>query len=415
MSLFPASLKRLPSRASFLHVLGAIFPRNPQGRQSSGKPETRGHGSWLEVLGCARESNWPHLPGGQKSGAMSQLSWTEGEARTTRKYDYSAPFDEAGVSVEADLIRALQATPAFKRLSDIRFLGALDYFLVTSPNGAPLNSRYTRAQHSLGVARLARAYLALRHHTVEERLLCVAAGMLHDIGHPPFSHTLEPVLHELFGVNHHLASEQIIKGSTPLGREVYETLAHFGVDHAQLVDVLDGRCDPFSGFFSGPINFDTVEGILRCRHYLKMENMGITPDRVVEAATNRESDLSKEIVDGFWACKHEVYALMIRSRPGVLCDLLFQEIVRQSSSALRESDVFATEAEMFRKIPMLREALRKDRVLEIAHSVLPKHVNYEIRNFHVDRHVSFSSRNDGGRYRQTKVSRTLTLEEYLPA
>jgi dGTP triphosphohydrolase len=347
---------------------------------------------------------------------MEQLSWADKSAQwNERAYDYAAPHKDDEDSAEAELIKALQSTPAFKRLSDIRFLGALDYFLVSQPNGAPTNSRYTRAQHSLGVARLSQTYLALRNHTVEDRLLCVAAAMLHDIGHPPFSHTSEPVFCELFALDHHVASEQIIRGEEPLGQGISQALARFGISPQAVIDVLNGTADPFEGFFSGPINFDTVEGILRCRHYLKMGNMGITPVRVVEAASNREGDLSREIVDGFWACKHEVYNLMIRSRPGVLCDLLFQEIMRRSSCDLERSDFFATEAQVFKKIPLLREVLRKDRVLNIAYSVLPKNVHYQARTFFVNRVAAFSSQADKQRYRQTKIPLTLTLEEFLPA
>jgi hypothetical protein len=352
----------------------------------------------------------------QRENVVDQLPWADGASATNNgEYDYTTPYRGNSDSIEADLIKSLAATHAFKRLSDVRFLGALDYLLVAHPNGNTSNKRYTRLQHSLGVAALAKSYLDVKKHTPQQRLLCVAAAMLHDIGHPPFSHTLEPVFEELFGLDHHRASERIISGQIPLGEPVVAVLRSYGIDPLAILDLLNGGDDLFDGFFSGPINFDTIEGILRARSYLKMQRLGLSPVKVMQAAAVRDDPSCRQVVDNFWQSKHEIYTLVIRSRLGILYDGLFQAIARQHSRLFTVGDFFVTETDIFRKVPMLRDVLKKGRLRPIAEAVLPTEVQYQARSFFIDAAVSFESHNDIGRYRQTKSPTSLTLRDILPA
>ena len=73
--------------------------------------------------------------------------------RNRPAYDFSDPVDLKRMAGGDPLFAELVATPAFQRLKSICFLGGIDYLLVPAPNGAKGNIRYTRHQHSLGVAR----------------------------------------------------------------------------------------------------------------------------------------------------------------------------------------------------------------------------------------------------------------------
>lgn len=329
-------------------------------------------------------------------------------------YDYSTPYTCTDDEPETRLIREISATLAFQRLSDIRFLGALDYCLIIRPNGAKSNVRFTRAQHSIGVAALAQTYLDLKAHKPHDRLVCIAAAMLHDIGHAPFSHTLEPVFNERFGLNHHKVSEKIIRGEGLLSSGVSKSLFKFGIDPEEVISVLNGEDFKYDGFFSGPINFDTIEGILRSRSYLKMQNLGLTPLKVVEAATLRKGERSKDIVDGFWHCKDEMYNLVIRSRRGVLFDTLFQEAARDIIDLIEPQDFYLTENQIFRKFPIFREATKKSLWNRMARAVLPDEIVFQARHFYVDQRVDFFAKVNSSRYRQRKVPGSLTLEDILP-
>lgn len=340
----------------------------------------------------------------------SWMSHTTSAVDGEFRYDFREP-PMAGncAGSERALLAELVQSPAFVRLNDIRFLGSLDYALVDRPNGARGQSRFTRAQHSLGVATLASQYADLVGLPEGKRNLAVAAALLHDIGHAPFSHTLEPLFAERFGVDHHSASEDIILGKADIGREIPRILLGHGIEPDAVIDTLRGDGPSFGGFFSGPINFDTIEGILRSAQYLKMQELGLSPDRVVTAATLRATEAHRHTIDAFWGCKDEIYNVVIRSAAGVLCDLIFLQIARSAGDALSPSDFFSTERRLFEKIPRLRAVLQRGCPESLLRAYLPAEVSFEERRFIIDQSVDFFSRDDKKRYHQSKRKRLLTL------
>jgi hypothetical protein len=237
--------------------------------------------------------------------------------------------------------------------------------------------------------------------------------MLHDVGHPPFSHTLEPVFEEAFGLNHHIATERLITGLAPLGNEITAVLRDFGLDPLAVLHLLNGGDDLFDGFFSGPINLDTIEGILRARLYLGMQKLGLSPVKVMKAAASRDDVQSQRIVDAFWQSKHEVYALVIRSKAGVFYDGVFQAIARAQIGSLEPSDFYVTEKAIFEKLPLLKDVLNSDRVREIAQQVLPTQIPYQFRRFYIDERTDFKSHHDEERYRQQRTGSSLTVRDFL--
>src|SRR5690606_6333206 len=98
------------------------------------------------------------------------------------------------------------------RLRRIRQLGAS--FLTF--HGA----EHSRFSHSLGVYEIARKVISQFERNGyegwprEESLLCLCAALLHDIGHGPFSHSIETV----FGEHHELWSCRIIQEDTEVNR-----------------------------------------------------------------------------------------------------------------------------------------------------------------------------------------------------
>ena len=138
-------------------------------------------------------------------------------------YSYADPLAD-GVVRDDPFLKLLLTTRAVRRLKSIRFLGGIDYVLVPWPNASGRNKRYTRHQHSLGVTRLAALYSAEQQLSEHEFRVVCAAALLHDVGHAPLSHSLEPIFYEYFGVEHHRTSEDIICGRVPIGRDVYNYL-----------------------------------------------------------------------------------------------------------------------------------------------------------------------------------------------
>jgi HD superfamily phosphohydrolase len=79
-------------------------------------------------------------------------------------------------------------------------------------------ANHTRLEHSLGVwhVGLAMAQAMGVRDGLEE---IAAACFLHDVGHPPFSHTLEYILHGRLGMDHEETTRRIITGKYDILRE----------------------------------------------------------------------------------------------------------------------------------------------------------------------------------------------------
>ena len=114
------------------------------------------------------------------------------------------------IKLEPLLIRVLD-TPQYQRLADIKQLGG-SFYVYPSAN-------HTRKEHSIGVAHL--AGMAATHLRAcqpelcidDEDVLCVKlAGLVHDIGHGPFSHMFEEFIHKH-------GRELAAKGQTEEARE----------------------------------------------------------------------------------------------------------------------------------------------------------------------------------------------------
>ncbi|WP_375267826.1 HD domain-containing protein [Phenylobacterium sp.] len=325
-------------------------------------------------------------------------------------YDYTRPVRTAA-DRDDPLFLELVSTTAFKRLGDIRFLGGIDYFLVRHPNGAPGNRRYTRQQHSLGVARLADLYAEIVGLPQKDRRLVCSAALLHDVGHAPLSHTLEAVFKRSFGIDHHIAGSQILLGESPLGREITDILLSYGLDPEEVLALASGALNRFDGFFSGPINFDTIEGILRSWKYVRPKASAPSPDKVVFASINRATGDDRATVDGFWQYKDYTYNYVVRSEFGVASDFLCESVVFSNISRLSRSDYFLTEKQLFGKVPELRELFMNFRWRAGVTRGSARSIPYKARRFSVDHRFDFFSRNDRCRYTQRREDRVMEIPD----
>lgn len=120
------------------------------------------------------------------------------------------------IYVQDLLIWDLINTKEFQRLRRIKQLGT-SYFTF---HGA----EHSRFSHSLGVYEITRKIISLfkrnydENWTDEERFAALVSALLHDIGHGPFSHSIEKV----FQINHEEWSKKIILGDTEIHRLLYQ-------------------------------------------------------------------------------------------------------------------------------------------------------------------------------------------------
>ncbi|MGI0067275.1 MAG: HD domain-containing protein, partial [Thermoplasmata archaeon] len=125
----------------------------------------------------------------------------------------------------------LIGTAEFQRLWGIRQTG-LAHLVFPGAN-------HTRLEHSLGVFWVARRISEGLGLPARDRRLVEAGALLHDLGHPPFSHTLEPTMREVLGHGHERRSRQLIVGSVRSDGDVAQILRRAGVDPDAVADLVD--------------------------------------------------------------------------------------------------------------------------------------------------------------------------------
>ena len=102
------------------------------------------------------------------------------------------------------LVQELIDSPEVQRLRHIKQLGLANLVFP--------GANHTRFEHSFGAGTVAGRMADALDLPDDEKTLVVAACQLHDLGHGPYSHTLEPVLHKVLGFDHMDITKRIING-----------------------------------------------------------------------------------------------------------------------------------------------------------------------------------------------------------
>jgi HD superfamily phosphohydrolase len=172
--------------------------------------------------------------------------------------------------------RALLDTPEMQRLRHIKQLGTAS-LVYPSAN-------HTRFEHSLGVYH--NACEALEHLNVEgpraEKVK--AAALLHDVGHGPFSHNLEPLTHRRTGKYHDDVHELFERG------EVATVLREYDIESREVADLVagDGR---FGQLVSGELDVDRMDYLVRDAHHTGVPYGTIDHARLVRELTFQNGEL----------------------------------------------------------------------------------------------------------------------------
>lgn len=208
----------------------------------------------------------------------------------------------------------LAEAPELQRLHSIHQLG-LAYLVYPGAN-------HTRFEHSLGTFAVAGRMCDSLGLSPEESTMVRAAAFLHDIGHLPYSHTFEMVLHEQFGIDHAEISRRLIRGEdTVLSEEevrtlgkyvsVPEALERMGLDPAEVARLIERTATQrapkgldrhagqahfnskryLSQMVSGTVDADQLDYLVRDAHYTGVAYGVIDLDRLVETFDVFNGDL----------------------------------------------------------------------------------------------------------------------------
>ena len=171
-------------------------------------------------------------------------------------------------------------TRVFQRLKHIKQVGPV--YLVYS------GATHTRFSHSIGVYHLAR--LALQHLTSvadtepEVGRAALAAALLHDIGHFPYSHVMDEILINGSRLSHADLSVHLVEHDD----ELRGVLQHdWDVDPALVGDLLAGRNNPrippwLHTLIDGPMDVDKLDYLNRDAHHTGVPYGKVEVQRLID-------------------------------------------------------------------------------------------------------------------------------------
>ena len=149
-----------------------------------------------------------------------------------------------------DLALALIETPQVQRLRRIRQLG---FSNLVYPG-----ANHTRFEHSLGVYHLAKHLV--KQVDEQQRNELLAAALLHDIGHGPFSHATEDLIMRYTRKSHEDIEEFLRKG------EISDVLKDYSLSPSAIAEHIRGETDP-GQIIHSEIDVDRMDYLVRDAHY----------------------------------------------------------------------------------------------------------------------------------------------------
>ena len=174
--------------------------------------------------------------------------------------------------VAADLLE----TPPVQRLRRVKQLGTVT-MVYPSAN-------HTRFEHSLGVYHLADR--ALAHLGIEgqqaERVR--AAALLHDVGHSPYSHNIEAIVHRKTGKYHDDVEALLDSG------EVARVLADHDLSPSKVAGLVGGEGE-LGQLVSGELDVDRMDYLVRDAHHTGVPYGTIDHERLVRELRFVDGDL----------------------------------------------------------------------------------------------------------------------------
>ena len=280
--------------------------------------------------------------------------------------------------IKDDIYQSITNTNAFKRLEGITFLGALG---LTEKVGKKKD--ISRAQHSINVASLAYKISKARNYDQElTKHLCIA-GLLHDIGHFPLSHSVEGYLSKKLNVDHHILGNLIIDGEFSQLNDLNKILKN-SVDINFIKSLLEKDVEDSLGgdIFSSQFNIDTIDGIYQSGLFIGYELFN-RDELIKEVFFKKNEDINYNVLDQFWESKNFIYNQFIHSNFGLFVDTIGELFFKKNNSHLEFNDLLSIEKTWHKKFFFMKLLKSLD-----SSSLLS---NYQGQNFYLPKEVNDSS------------------------
>jgi HD superfamily phosphohydrolase len=253
-------------------------------------------------------------------------------------------------SIQLDtLALRLLETPEVQRLRGIKQMGLASLVFP--------GANHTRFEHALGVMHLSK--LVASDLGIEDSATLQSAALLHDIGHPPFSHTLEFQMVDRLGKNHEEVASSLISGETriePGALSCGEVLRGAGVDPEEVCELIAGshRKKYLAQLLHGEMDVDQMDYLLRDSHFTGVALGMIDLPRLLRVMRVKRGRLvveerGLEAVEGFLTARDLMYSSVYFHRTVRIAELMLAnatEVLVQKG----ENPYLLTEWKLFSKL-----------------------------------------------------------------
>ncbi|WP_442950437.1 HD domain-containing protein [Paenibacillus sp. DMB20] len=256
-------------------------------------------------------------------------------------------------------------TPEFQRLRRVRQLGTS--FLTF--HGA----EHSRFSHSLGVYEITRKIISQFERRgypdwpKEERLLALCAALLHDLGHGPFSHSIE----EAFQMNHEDWTCRILVGDTCVNKVLREVDPDFPDRVASVIDKTYEKPIVIN-LVTSPLDADRMDYLLRDAYYTGVNYGTIDIDRILRMLRPyRDRVVVKEsgmhAVEDYLMSRYQMYWQVYFHPVTRSSEIILRQIFRRAKSLYESAYSFEFMVEplpaLFEGKPTVSQYLRLDEAL----------------------------------------------------
>ena len=221
-------------------------------------------------------------------------------------------------------------SPAVQRLRHIKQLGTVS-LVYPSAN-------HTRFEHSIGVYHLACKVTNHLSIPTEESNHIRAAAMLHDIGHSPYSHNIEPLLNHRIGFEHDDILELLT--STPLS----VLLEKHNLDANLIADLIIGK-GKHGQIISSSIDVDRMDYLVRDAHHTGVPYGSIDHGRLVRELSLSNGELVLSVSNGNVQAAESL--LLARTLMGPT--VYNHHVARISKSLLRRATEFLLDSKIIKE------------------------------------------------------------------
>ncbi len=192
-----------------------------------------------------------------------------------------------------DLIEA----PEIQRLYDIKQLG---FAHLVFPG-----AHHTRLEHSLGTYHMALRAAEKINLDKDEKEIIACAAMLHDIGHGPFSHTLEFILRDTLSADHVDLTEKLIFGEHVIFNQkekefiispcVFEILNKHNMEQKEIANIIRGNTKKkqyLGQLLTSPVDVDQLDYLIRDSYYTGVAYGMIDIERFLQTLIINDNQLA---------------------------------------------------------------------------------------------------------------------------